>query len=465
MRRLLSHAAWCAVLAMGATNAMMAQSPLAVPLTRLALDAIVSTPASLSADGRYVAFVSHAALVPADGNDAPDIYVLDRTTGQITLESVTPEGRSGNGTSMNPHISGDGRWLLFETSATNLMHAETRQRVDIVLRDRLNGTLRAVSQPRAERDSTNGEKGSVISADGRVVAFVSHDSHLVDGVDANGFQNDVYVLTLETGRVVRASVTSEGVQPAAGSSFSPAINADGTVVAFSSTADLEHGGAALERSQIFVRDLARGTTRLVSAAASGGPGNQTSHSASISSDGRFVAFASMASNLGPADDNRLSDIYVRDLQTGVMTLVSHTRRGKAANGDSSHPAISGDGRFVAFVSESSDLACGKRCGASGADSNLLPDIYLADLREDTAQRVSGEVDRAWWAASQAPAIDEHGAVIVFPSKEPIGARDLGGDYDLFIWIRVNVSSVRTEQTVTKRLTPSLTSRELGVVGG
>jgi Tol biopolymer transport system component len=409
---------------------------LAAALTRLALDSIVGTPASLSADGRYVAFTSLARLVPADVNDAPDIYVLDRETGQLTLESVTPEGRSANGSSVNPHLSGDGRWLLFESSATTLMHADRQQRTDVILRDRLNGTMRAVSRPRAAADDAHVDSGSVISADGRIVAFASHDMDLIDGIDANGDGNDIYVLTLETGRIVRASVTSEGVQLPAGSSFSPSLNADGTVVAFTSTADLERGGSApLERSQVFVRDLAHSTTRLVSAAASGGAPNQVSHSASISGDGRLVAFVSMATNLGPADENKLSDVYVRDLQTGAITLVSRTRRGKAANGDSSRPAISVDGQFLAFVSESSDLACSKACGSGGPDNNLLPDVYLADLRDGTTQRLSGDADRAWWAASQAPAIDAHGAIVVFPSKEPIGARDLAGDFDLFIWIR------------------------------
>jgi Tol biopolymer transport system component len=425
----------CGIVLMSMTQAIEAQSRAAAPLTRLALDAIIGAPASLSADGRYVAFQSLARLVPADVNDAPDIYVLDRASGQLTLESVRPDGGSANGSSVNPHLSGDGHWVLFESAATDLMRVDARQRVDIVLRDRLTGTMRGISRPRAANDAAT-DTGSAISADGRVVAFASHDTDLVDGVDANGGENDIYVLTLETGRVVRASVTSAGAQPATGPSFAPTLNADGTVVAFTSTADLEGGGAALERLQVFVRDLARGTTRLVSASPTGAVANQVSHSASISGDGRFVAFASMATNLGPADDNRLSDIYVRDLQTGAMRLASRTRRGKAANGDSSRPAISADGQFVAFVSESSDLACAKGCGSGGADNNLLTDVYLADLHDGITQRLSGDADRAWWAASSAPAIDAQGAIVVFPSKEPIGVRDLGGDFDLFIWIRI-----------------------------
>jgi Tol biopolymer transport system component len=402
----------------------------------MALPMIVNAPASLSADGRLVAFESGARLVPADENDAHDIYVLDRETNRLTLESVAFDGRSSNGTSGNPHLSGDGRWLLFESSGTNLLGG--MKRVDLILRDRLTGTMRGLTRQLPVDDAMNSSGGSVISADGRVVAFSSHDTRLVSDVDANAGDNDVYVLTLDTGRVVRASVTSAGVHPSSGSSFGPSLSADGTMVAFTSTADLEHGGATLDRAQVWVRDLVHGTTRLVSASASGGPGNLPSHTASISGDGRFVAFTSIASNLVAGDENKLSDIYLRDLQTGATTLVSRTKRGKAANGDSSRPQISADGRFVVFVSEASDLACQKRCG--GDDNNLLTDIYLADLRDGSTQRLSGEADRAWWAASQAPAIDAHGTTVVFPSKEPIDPRDVAGDYDLYLWSRLSPSA-------------------------
>jgi Tol biopolymer transport system component len=417
-----------------------AQSPsrFATPVGRMGLQAIVGSPASLSGDGRFVAFESTVKLVPADVNESADIYVLDRETGKLTLESVTPEGRSTNGSSNNPHLSADGRWLLFESSSTNLLGTGAKTRTDLILRDRLTGTMRGLTRPLPADDVVNSSGGSVISADGKVVAFASHDTMLVADADANGGDNDVYVLTIDTGRIVRASVTSAGVQPASGSSFSPSLNADGTMVAFTSSADLDRAGAMLERTQVWVRDLVHGTTRLVSAAASGGPGNMASHSPSISGDGRLVAFSSGASNLGPSDDNKLSDIYVRDVQAGTTTLVSRTKRGKAANGDSSRPAIAADGQFVAFVSEASDLTCQKRiCASGGADDNLLTDVYLADLRDGSTRRLSGDADRAWWAASQSPAIDAHGTTIVFPSREPIDPRDVASDFDLFLWIRLS----------------------------
>jgi Tol biopolymer transport system component len=427
----------------GSLMAEVESTRVAEPLARLALDAVLEAPASLSADGRFVAFESRAGLVPADVNDNLDVYVLDRTTGRLTLESVAVDGGSANGSSSEPRLSADGRWLVFHSGATNLTPetAKSGLRVDVFVRDRLTGFTRGLTRPRPVGDATTAASGAVISGDGRVVAFSSGDPGLVPGVDANGQINDIYVLTLATGAIVRASVTSTGVQAEKGNSFAPRLNGDGTIVAFTSSADLEHGGAPLETPQVFIRDLAHGTTRLVSVAPDGRPANQTSHSASISGDGRLVAFASMASNLAPGDDNHLSDIYVRDVQTNTTTLVSHSHRGKAGNGYSSRPMLSADGQFLAFVSEASDLSCDRRrCATGEVDDNLLTDVYLADLRAGSIRRLSGAADHAWFTASQAPAIDAHGTTIVFPSKEPIDPRDVANDFDLFVWLRLPPAS-------------------------
>jgi TolB protein len=407
------------------TSGLMAQpapSRVAQPLVRLALDTVIDAPASLSDDGRYCAFESRAGLVPADTNHASDIYVLDRVTGRLTLETMAFDGGVANGSSSDPRLSGDGRWLVFQSAATNMAREAEGQRADIFLRDRLTGRTRAIGRPRPLNDSSKASDGIVISQDGLVVAFAAN--------------NDVQVMTLATGVVVRASVTSSGVRPTQGLAFAPSLNADGTIVAFTSTADLlTDSGPALEKPQVYVRDLARGTTRLVSETSDGRPANQISHSAQVSGDGRFVAFVSMASNLASGDDNRLSDVYVRDLQTGAITLVSG-RRGKAGNGHSSRPAMSSDGQFVAFVSEASDLVCDRRCAPEEVDDNLLTDVYLANLRTGRLQRLSGVADHGWWTPSQAPAIDAHGATIVFPSKEPIDPRDAHNDFDLFLWARL-----------------------------
>jgi Tol biopolymer transport system component len=425
------------------------QDAVARPLARLALWTVISAPASLSADGRYVALESEAGLVSIDTNGGADIYVLDRVTNRLTLESVAFDGGPANGSSRHGRLSGDGRWVVFESAARNLVRESSPRIADLFLRDRATGTTRRLIP--ADRDIGAHATGyePVISADGRVVAFTSHVPQLIDGADANssgasngngngngrGRGSDIYVVNTETGALVRASVTTSGVRPAMGSSFSPSVSADGNVVAFTSAADLVSGGAKLPQLQVYVRDVARGVTRLVSSKPNGRVANGASYTPSISGDGQIVAFVSGASDLGPSDDNHQPDIYLRDLETGAITLASRTPQGKAANGSSTNPAVSADGQFVAFVSNASDLVCAKRCSPGEIDNNLLPDVFLADLRTGGIQRVSGAADAAWWTPSAAPAVDAHARVVLFPSKEPISIRDLSGDFDLFAWIR------------------------------
>jgi Tol biopolymer transport system component len=163
-----------------------------------------------------------------------------------------------------------------------------------------------------------------------------------------------------------------------------------------------------------------------------------SYAASVSADGHLVA-VSAALNLGPGDGHHQTDVYVRNLDTGVVTLVSHTRRGKAGNGASYQPALSANGQFVVFVSEASDLVSDPEA-PQVVDDNLLPDVFLANLRTGTIERVSGGADRVWWSSSDAPAVSEDGTTVVFKSTEPIHPRDLANDFDLFVWLRSPLGS-------------------------
>ena len=148
----------------------------------------------------------------------------------------------------------------------------------------------------------------------------------------------------------------------------------------------------------------------------------------------MVAFASEATNLGPRDRNRVADVYVHDHQTGQTTLVSRSARGGSAHGPSQHPVLSADGRFVAFVSEASDLLCSARCPTHLADLNLVADVYLFDTLTQTMVRVSGvSVDAGpWWEMSAGPALDATGKLIAFSSLHAIDEDDVGHDFDLFV---------------------------------
>jgi Tol biopolymer transport system component len=413
------------------------QEPSAILLTVPQRDALrlesSPAPAGLNADGRWVAFDSYARLAPADTNNHRDVYVLDRTTGRVTLESLTPEGQVLTGDSGYPRLSGDGRYLVFETAVSAA--DGTAIGTEIVLRDRVQNTTRRVSRGMSEDGIPESSRGPAISEDGRIVAFASGATDLVAGRDENGTMEDVYLFEVTTGLVRRISVDSQGVQRPDGASFAPSVSADGRYVAFTSTATLDGGEA---RSSLgrpiasgYVRDVRIGVTERVSVSADGMPPDGSSSDPAISRDGRYVAFASEATNLVPGDRNRSADIFLRDLRTHSVALISRSASGGAANGRSGNPVVSADGRFVAFQSQASDLICARRCSAAIEDINLVSDVFLFDRVTSLMIRISAGPG-GWAEESAAPQIDAAADVIAFTSRHPIDERDIKNDFDLFI---------------------------------
>ncbi len=248
---------------------------------------------------------------------------------------------------------------------------------------------------------------TVVSADGRYVAFYSYASNLVPGDTNNNY--DVFVRDRETGTTALVSGGISG--PGNGSAFDPSVSADGRYVAFySSSSNLVPGGSN-GNYQVFVRDLQTGTTTLVSIGPNG-QGNNTSASPTISANGRYITFYSSSNNLTPEGGNGFYQTYVRDLQTGTTTLVSTGSNGEG-NGQSYYPsAISADGRYVAFASTSTNLAAG---GTSG-----VWQVFLRDQQAGTTRLVStgvgGPANRSCYDVS----ISGDGSRIAFDS----GANDL-----------------------------------------
>lgn len=398
--------------------------------------------ASVSADGRYVALSSYARLVPADTDTRADIYVLDRTSGAVTLESVIADGRPLTGDSSCPRLSGDGRYLVFETVVVT---ADGRLDTGIVFRDRVRDTATYVRGDR--RSAPAGNRQPAISDDGSVVVFASASTTLVAATDNNGPGEDVYAFDTATRAITRVSVDSHGVQPVAGSSFSPAVSGNGRYVAFTSTASFDGrvlppaaGASASLRAQVYLRDTSLGTTTLVSAGPTGAPANGPSDHPSISRDGRYVAFVSLGTSLVRRDRNRSADIFVRDLLDRSTTLISRSAAGGAGNGASASPAISGDGRFVAFQSNASDLVCARHCAAAADDINLLPDVFLFDRAANRMTWISATPDGGWAEESGAPQVDGSGAIVTFASRHPIDATDVGNDFDLFVRVPAGLST-------------------------
>jgi len=313
---------------------------------------------SISADGRYVAFQSQADnLIDGDTNlfFLSDILVHDRQTGITSLVSVDWTGAQGDGPSSSPSISADGRYVAFESEA-DLVAGDTSF-FDIFVRDLQTGATTLVSVDSTGNQANGNSYSPAISGDGRYVAFESFATDLMaGGTNGNGH---IFVRDRQTGITTIVSVHLDGTEGDHDSNF-PSISADGRYVAFQSQADnLVDGDANLfPSSDIFVHDLQTGTTTLVSVDSTGIQGTGDSSSPSISADGRYVAFQSQADNLVGGDTNLFpsSDIFVHDLQTGITTLVSVDSTGIQGNGDSSAPSISSDGKYVAFDSEADLVA-------------------------------------------------------------------------------------------------------------
>lgn len=302
---------------------------------------------AISEDARYVAFTSREALDPADANGESDIYRLDRQTGIAAGVSCTPAGIFGNDSSFEARMSADGRWIVFSTLASNFEPLDANGTYDVYRKDMLTGELVRVSN--AELSPAAGDDESLhaaISDDGRWVAFQSSASDIVAN-DTNG-ASDVFLRDMQTGLAERLS---EGVWGQAnGSSFWPMIAGDGSRIAFTSAATnlLIFDGNA--KNDVFVVEPGS-NPMLVSRNTLGQPANGHSTAPHVSADGGLVVFSSSATNLTDQDDlNGFADVYAFDVDTLAMERVSLTsgQLGMPSNAQNAH--VSRDGRYVAFSS-------------------------------------------------------------------------------------------------------------------
>jgi Tol biopolymer transport system component len=378
---------------------------------------------AMSADGRLVAFASTASnLHPDDIDGSTDVFVRDLQTDTITLVSRAdgPAGAKANGPSARPVISADGRFVAFISAASNLHSDDHDGTFDVFVRDLEANTTTLVSRA----DGAAGAKGAddsfepAISADGRSVAFTSWAENLHPAHNDN--YRDVFVRDLEanTTTLVNRADGAAGATADEGAT-EPAISGDGRFVAFSTSAtNLDPDD--YHSLDVYVRDLEASTTTLVSraAGASGEKGNESSSESSISADGRFVAFESGASNLHPDDPDAAGegpgfrDLFVRDLQEHTIALVSRADGAAGAKGDghSSQPAISADGRFVAFESGAENL--------HPDDGDEVLDVFVRDLEASTTTLVSRAAGPAGTTGNQdsgIPAISADGRYVAFES--------------------------------------------------
>ncbi|GIK66102.1 MAG: hypothetical protein BroJett018_38960 [Chloroflexota bacterium] len=321
---------------------------------------------AISSDGRYVAFSSAALLVPADSDHFSDIYVYDRQTCTLNLISTNSDGIKGNDGSFRPSITGDGRYVTFQSYATNLVNNDANNLMDVFVHDRQTNSTTRVSVATGGAEAIGGRSVAPdFAANGRYVSFTSLASNLVMG-DTNN-TDDTFVHDLQTGSTTRVSVATGGVEVIIGYSQLSSISADGRYVAFDSSASTLVTGDTNDARDIFVHDRQNGTTTRVSVATGGDQADFYSNNPVISDNGRFVTFDSTSTNLVVGDTNHQFDVFLRDMQTGTTSRVSLGTGGiEALGGASFSRSISADGRYIAFGSTATSLALGNTNGYSYA---------------------------------------------------------------------------------------------------
>ena len=357
----------------------------------------------ISANGRYAAFFSLASnLVAGDTNGVGDVFVRDRQTGSTTRVSVASNGTQATAPSRGPAISADGRYVIFESEAANLVGGDTNSALDVFLHDRQTASTTRISVGTGGTQATGASGMAAITGSGRYVAYYSVAPNLVAG-DSNNAA-DVFLFDGETATTSRVSVAPAGAEPN-GSSYAPSISDDGRFVSFTSAASNLVTGDTNGAYDVFLHDRQTATTTRVSVATGGAQTDGSADASAISGDGRYIAFHSSATNIVGGDTNSALDVFVHDRQTSTTSRVSVASGSTQGDGRSQTPAISTDGRYITFYSDAANLVT--------SDTNNAPDVFLRDRVTGTTIRIPSTIQAN--GASYAPSISGDGRTIAFES--------------------------------------------------
>jgi len=340
---------------------------------------------SISANGRFMAFNTKATnLVKGDTNDANDVFVADRKKGTVERVSVRSNGKqTKTGFNTDCAISHGGRYVAFASSAKELVGGDTNNKMDVFVHDRNSGKTKRVSLHSNGAEGNETSRNPAISKDGRFVAFTSEATSLVDG-DSNGTQ-DVFLRDRKSKTTRRISVATGGDQ-ANGKSYAPRMSADGRFIVYRSEASNLVSGDTNAAADIFLHDCKTETTTRVSVSSMGFQATGgSSVLPDISADGNRVTFNSTATNLVGGDVNGLDDVFLHDREAGTTARISVKTGGAEANGGSTFADISPDGRFVAFMSTATNLV-------PGTDDNADWDVFLHDSLTSNTTRISQSAD-------------------------------------------------------------------------
>ena len=394
----------------------------------------------VSGDGQFVTFQSEGGGLVADDVDGwTDIFLRDRAAGAATTTrvSVTSAGMAGGGLSNLPSISDDGRFVAFHSASATLVAADGNGFEDVFVHDSVSQTTERVSLASDETEANCGSFHASLSGDGRYVAFQSCATNWSEVAGKTVGVSDVFVRDRTTGTTVLASPHPLGTGPGQWDHHSgdPVLSADGRKVAFESRSDtlVAKGGNASTSSEIYLRDLDAGTTEWISVHAPVAGQPDDSFHPSLSADGRFVAFESLSTNQVAGDTNDDRDIFVRDRQLTVTERANLTdadsepqELGLTTCQGSQTPSISDDGRFVAFQSCADNLV--------PADTNIVADIFVRDRMLATTGRVTADDGTELNSSSGTPSLSADGQWVAFFS----GASNLivpdtnGSTYDFYL---------------------------------
>jgi len=428
-------------------------------------------PNSFTFDGRFtgigdkVTFVSNASNMGPDGNFNQDVFVRDLTTGTTELVSQNTNGTPSNDYCEVGVISSDGTTAAFPSYANNLVDNDTNNQQDIFRRDLNTGTTTRVSVPSGAAEANGNSSNAFIAGAAPVVVFQSGASNLVAD-DTNG-TTDIFINNVIAGTIKMVSTNVAG-DPANGPSQNATCSSDGRFIAFESQATDLVSDDTNGLQDIFVRDMAAGQTFRISRDPAGGDSNGDSFRPWISADGRFVAFESDADNIISTDTNGLRDIFLHDRQTGITTRVSVATGGvEQTTGTCVFPSLSADGRHVAFMSDASDLVAGDGNGVF--DIFVHDTVTAATTRISVSSAgVEGDSDSFFGRIS-----GNGRFVVFVSSATNLVSNDVNGFIDVFVrdrdpngngldgsdgtTVRVNVSTSGVEANNDSSFIPSISA--------
>lgn len=339
---------------------------------------------SMSADGRYVAFASAASnLVAGDTNDKLDVFVRDRQTNTIERISQSASGQQGDGHSTSPRITPDGRYVVFESDADNLVPGDIAKGIrEIFVVDRETHAIELVSKNALGVVANSDAYLGSISADGQKIAYSSTSTNLV-AEDIAGVSH-VYVYQRDTGNVLLASRASDG-SLADGSSYQPIISDDGSRIVFTSTATNLGDDLSSAYDKVVERDLATGQTRVVSGDMESAVGRYMQYGISpLSADGRYLVFNAFDECTFSTCEVYIVnfEVILADLTEGTFEVISKKLDGMPVGGGDA--SISSDGRYVAYCSYESGIVEG--------DTNGNVDVFVYDRKSQLTERVNTSIE-------------------------------------------------------------------------